>query len=345
MGSLNTGQVVENIPEELWEKAALDFSEGNEELRELLLYCFQNGIQTRGCCAGHEREDGERTMPYIGFNFNEQNKEAIINMLKNLMSEKGLSLNFVTNPGQIQSYFSIYFLDKQPEFGKILKACKAQDKLHGWFGGKKLNPVMAKVISTIDNHDKENSYMMIEYNTDTSKYGFATEFEEAFDAYEIGGEVPKPLISDAWVVDDIREWQMAKILDNREKKQNKEVAINTNICRSVGRVDGKSSYIRLEACLGVSLEKFAEEIVRLNAIGQKTIATFNGFSIDSAEFSSPDDIVKAYEEAREKVRTDKLMSEITGGATPEDYEEAARKADEKPIARLDKGREMEGKGK
>lgn len=342
MGSLNTGQVVENIPEELWEKAALDFSEGNEELRELLLYCFQNGIQTRGCCAGHEREDGERTMPYIGFNFNEQNKEAIINMLKNLMSEKGLVFSFAANPGQIQSYFSISFVNKQPAFDKVLKACKSEVKSH-WFNGKKLDPVMKKVLSTIDNHYQENDYMMIQYNTDSSKYSFETNIDDAYEAYKDGGNIPNEIREGYAVVDNIKDWQMDEILKHREK--NKDVKINTDICRGLGRVDGRNDYIRLEACLGISLEKFAEEIVRLNAAGQKIIATFNGFSIDSVKFASAEDIVNAYEKAREEARVGKLMREITGGATPEDYEEAARKADEKPIVRLDKGREMEGKGK
>lgn len=47
------------------EKYALEFSEGNQLLKTLLLKLWDNGIFTRGCCIGHEEEE-EIFGSYIG---------------------------------------------------------------------------------------------------------------------------------------------------------------------------------------------------------------------------------------------------------------------------------------
>ena len=58
--NLNNGHVLE-VTKDMFEKAAIDFSEGNENLRKLLMYCFENNIKTSGCCSGHNG----KTRPYI----------------------------------------------------------------------------------------------------------------------------------------------------------------------------------------------------------------------------------------------------------------------------------------
>lgn len=59
----NFGSYYEEIPEEKFEKYAIMFGEGSQELTDLLLYCWQNGIKTFACCKGHK----ETGPGYIGF--------------------------------------------------------------------------------------------------------------------------------------------------------------------------------------------------------------------------------------------------------------------------------------
>ncbi len=59
------------------------FSEGNKTLENLLRFCYQNKVETRACCIGHEKEESLKT-PYIAFvNSDEQNYivESLINRL------------------------------------------------------------------------------------------------------------------------------------------------------------------------------------------------------------------------------------------------------------------------
>lgn len=46
------------------EQALHDFSEGSEALYNLLKFCYENGIETKACCKGHE---GTVATPYILF--------------------------------------------------------------------------------------------------------------------------------------------------------------------------------------------------------------------------------------------------------------------------------------
>lgn len=46
------------------EQAMHDFAEGSEALEDLLKFCYENGIQTKACCRGHEKDF---SYPYILF--------------------------------------------------------------------------------------------------------------------------------------------------------------------------------------------------------------------------------------------------------------------------------------
>ncbi len=64
MENYNTGIIrdlknIDNI-----EQALKDFSEGSEALYDLLKFCYENGIETKACCKGHE---GTIARPYILF--------------------------------------------------------------------------------------------------------------------------------------------------------------------------------------------------------------------------------------------------------------------------------------
>ena len=70
------------------ESAIKDFSEGNLYLEKLLLECYNLGIKTNACCAGHKEKE---SLPYISFTYAE-NKNAmhyIISKLKDTNIEFG----------------------------------------------------------------------------------------------------------------------------------------------------------------------------------------------------------------------------------------------------------------
>lgn len=169
MGSLNTGNVVENVSEELWQQAAKDFSEGNKDLECLLLYCFQNGLETKACCAGHEEQFDElgNGTPYIVFEYNENSSKAIISIIKKLMNKKGIKLELDNTNDLFGKSFQINFDTLQADWNEILRACQTREK-----DGKinKLPSCMREIIKFIE-ADKDNVYATsFTYCTDDKKF-------------------------------------------------------------------------------------------------------------------------------------------------------------------------------
>ncbi len=55
MESYNDGRI-KNIKEiDNIKQALQDFSEGSEALYDLLKFCYENNIETKACCKGHEK--------------------------------------------------------------------------------------------------------------------------------------------------------------------------------------------------------------------------------------------------------------------------------------------------
>jgi arginine decarboxylase-like protein len=67
---------------------AIRFSEENETLKQLLMYCWNNGIHTLSCCVGHGTDS-----PFIVFDFNNENITRISVLLDNCL-EDGISIKF-----------------------------------------------------------------------------------------------------------------------------------------------------------------------------------------------------------------------------------------------------------
>ena len=63
------------------QKAIEYWCEGNQQLKQLLLYCHENGIETVGCCSGHEEELG---YAYIGLKLGNEQDNEIIDLLTKL---------------------------------------------------------------------------------------------------------------------------------------------------------------------------------------------------------------------------------------------------------------------
>ena len=71
------------------------FSEGNLKLEEILLLLWKIGIQTKGCCCGHD--DGSiYSGPYVGLGLN-NNVNDVINLLSNISKKENVRISFVSN--------------------------------------------------------------------------------------------------------------------------------------------------------------------------------------------------------------------------------------------------------
>lgn len=82
-----------NTPKEHQITLAKFFAEGNQELEDLLLYCWDMGIETLACCAGHlPKED---STPYINFNIDKKNR--IASMMEYLNSCKDIVVEYWIN--------------------------------------------------------------------------------------------------------------------------------------------------------------------------------------------------------------------------------------------------------
>lgn len=172
MESLNNGKVVNHIPPELYEQAARDFSEGNESLKKLLLYCFENGIQTRACCAGHE---DKKQSPYITFEFNEKNLQAIIKIIQRFANQSKAWMSFTKQPNVVSSFEIHLDKDKKDEiFNDILECLQVRKEVEL----DNLPPQMQAIISIMQNHNIDNSYFETQYQVEEGKATYAIAAED-----------------------------------------------------------------------------------------------------------------------------------------------------------------------
>ena len=78
------------LSREKQQKYAIEFSEGSDDLRKLLLYMWQNGINTHACCAGHESQKMDNGIdqsqpPYILFDINKLRSNELKDLLSKLI--------------------------------------------------------------------------------------------------------------------------------------------------------------------------------------------------------------------------------------------------------------------
>ena len=84
-------------------KAAQDFAEGNIYLEELLNNCYDSGIITKACCAGHDKNI---FTPYIILYFTKEN-ENYINAIMSLLLNKGWTFEFSKGENSVYPAFYI----------------------------------------------------------------------------------------------------------------------------------------------------------------------------------------------------------------------------------------------
>ena len=163
-GRLNNGKTIEVTPE-MFEEAAKDFSEGNEGLRKLLMYCFENNIKTIGCCSGHNGE----TTPYIAFELSDQNMQAILKILKNLPCANAIECLILTKQPGVTSNFAIHMQDNTlnneagEAFERILRALQDEKEVEV----SDLNDNRQSMVLSMQNHRVPSEYFEIQESDDT----------------------------------------------------------------------------------------------------------------------------------------------------------------------------------
>lgn len=177
-GRLNNGDTIKVTPE-MYDEAANDFSEGNEGLRKLLMYCFENDIQTIGCCSGH---NGEST-PYIAFELNDQNMQPILKMLKNLKVTNSIECLILTKqPGSIANFIihmKDHVLDKEATetFERVLRALQDEKEVEV----SDLEENRQAMINSMQNHKIPNSYFEIQEAEDVVSIIIGKEYYNALE--------------------------------------------------------------------------------------------------------------------------------------------------------------------
>lgn len=339
--SLNNGHIIEVTPD-MFEQAANDFSEGNENLKKLLMFCFLNGIKTTACCSGH---NGEKR-PYVQFEFCDQNMNAILKMLRQLSLDNGINnLTFTNQPGVTCRFCISMQEDKYNEgFEQILEALKSEKEVEL----SQLDQTRQLIVKSLQNHNIPNSYLDIQEETDIISIAVGGEYLSVFS----NEEKPKIWIDDSWLVeyrkDSNEVGRTLRILESRTKNaryktkypydsekiydfwnnNDSTVFIQMNPSDTMERKYeyGEGNVAVVEVLPGSNIDMVANQIMQLHQYGQACITRFNSFAIDSRDYTSPDEIVQAYMQEYEKHRRERKAKNVnkTNNITIKEVGEAVK---------------------
>lgn len=318
--NLNNGHIIEITPD-MFEQAANDFSEGNQKLKELLIFCFENGIKTTSCCSGH---NGEKR-PYVQFEFNDSNMKAILKMLKQLTLGDAINnLTFTNQPG-VTSIFCISMQNDRYNdgFEHILEALKSEKEVEL----SELDTTRQLIVKSLQNHIIPHSYLEIQeendsiavavsddylpvlsYEQETTPWTEETELAEYRKDSNEANRTLRRLESRTKNTKYLIEhpYDKEKINDFWSDRDNTGT-IEMNPAATVERQYeyGERNVAVLDVLAGSSIESLANEIMQLHQYGQASITRFNSFMIDSRDYTSPDEIVHAYMQEYEKRRIER----------------------------------------
>ena len=307
--NLNTGHIVEVTPE-IFEKAANDFSEGNEALKKLLTFCFENDIKTSACCSGH---NGKKK-PYIQFVLNDKNIKAIMKILKQISVEDAVSnLTFIKQPGVVSSFIVSMQKDKYNEgFEQILEALKYEKEVDI----NELDEIRQLMLKSAQNHIVPNSYLEFQEENDSVSVAIGEDYWSVFtperetkqwtentmiNEYKKGSETIKHTLSRLESKTKNIRYMTSYPFDS-EKVQNfwkDNDNIRTIVKNPAATIERQYEYAEknvmiVNVLIGSSIETLANEIMQLHQYGQACITKFNSFVIDSRDYSNPNEIVEAY---------------------------------------------------
>lgn len=211
--NLNTGVVTTSIPPELYEKAAKDFSEGNENLEKLLLNCFKNNIKTLASCAGHKDEPNKRdTNPYMLFEFCDQNIETIEKILEKFQDNPNVEIEFKNFPGerpQFQIEGKKEFADDM--FKDILEACSSKQLVNK----RNMKPQLLYMMDIMKRTDKHANTLILGHKIKDGKdsYDIATsEPKYELKINKVEKDKLKPWADNSYIAEDINEENALDIL-------------------------------------------------------------------------------------------------------------------------------------
>ena len=206
--SLNTGRIVDYITPDQFERAAKDFSEGNENLRELLMYCFKNDIKTKSCCCGHNGKNE----PYILFDINENDLNQILKILKYIKFTDGFSnISLLKTPGESFNMV-VYLKSNEPDKGfKLLLEILQKEEVTI----DELDANRQFILKTLLEHVVPGIWIELQERNDTISIAVSREYTDIF---PINAELL------LWYGDGycttIEKWskEASKILENLESK-------------------------------------------------------------------------------------------------------------------------------
>ena len=94
--------------DEINEDLLKDFSEGSKALENLLNYSYNNLLETRACCIGHEDEGPLRT-PYIVFIISEKQQQLMEKTINMVLSQETFSNHISVEINKERNNFMVVF--------------------------------------------------------------------------------------------------------------------------------------------------------------------------------------------------------------------------------------------
>lgn len=213
------------------ERFAKEFSEGNPMLEQILLFCFNNGIETFGCCAGHLKSNGTTSMsPYIAMKKDETSEAFISNLISKLKDENEISLGMQNVLNRIS--FTMHFGHNDSDYfwGKILEVLEStkQDER------EKYEAEIPKPFSKLQNFLDENGDTGFTYiaKDGLKLYSVSSMYDWQRDIFAASG-IPVVERKYRYIIENDNEQELIETIDRlsegfkkyREKKSTKKETV------------------------------------------------------------------------------------------------------------------------
>ena len=140
-------------------------------MKQLLLYCLENGIKTQSCCIGHEESDRS----FIQFEFSHKQLSPMLSLINRYIDNDEVFIILLNNPGLICKV-AFYFPQELREyfFVDMLNSLKRNEKVDI----SSMDSYMADIVSIILNDDDLGLVeFFLEGGGKDKTIGFSTDFE------------------------------------------------------------------------------------------------------------------------------------------------------------------------
>lgn len=312
MSTYNTGKVIDTkaLSKDEYYLASKEWAEGNYELEQLLIYCLDNNIITRACCAGHENTEDS----FIQFEFNENNLESIIAIIKKFYNIPGVEMSFIKEPGIVSSFGIRINKEHANQFFKDIreslimrKSIKIDD----------LTSDMLAILNAMITHKVPHEYLEFQHHLDQNGHSLfvATTNVDYSETYfnkpnnkpwvENSTSIEGPVSEIEPIIKDICRKTKLEYSNYIDNKRRREEFLNRREQDKVksdnhATMDDYIQNTRIETMKilpGARLEDVAKDV-----IGKNVVCEFNGFVIESKKYNSADEIINAYKMFYEQKR-------------------------------------------